>query len=128
MSLERSATYSQDPPSACSPCHCFWKVSFHTAQLHFQNHVFQSMMKTAAASPTNHFPAGLFSFCAEHRSDPRSNRPRPFQSQPLCFSPPAQFTRTFWNSFGLFKNVISDDHRQQLGNRTCSLMQPCLLC
>lgn len=85
----------------CSPCH-FLESDISHCSAAFSNHVLQSMMETAAASPTNHFPAGLFSFCAEHRLDPRHNRPSPFQSRALCLIPPAQLPRRFWNSSGLF--------------------------
>lgn len=44
IKCQQAATHSQDPPTTCSPCHCFWKVYFllksllkhvHSAQLHF---------------------------------------------------------------------------------------------
>lgn len=95
--------------------------------LGYASQAHQSVTQAAAVSSTNYLPGGLFPSHAEHRSDPRHNRTRHFQSQALCLFSLAQFTRRFWNNSGyFFKCVISDDQRQPLGNSTPYYMHPCL--
>ena len=51
IKCQQAATYIQDPPAKCSPCHCFWKASSQARshRLAALSHVLQSMMLTCSS-------------------------------------------------------------------------------
>lgn len=72
QNVTRKISYLQPRPTFNTfSLSLFLESVFSHCSAALSDHALQSMMKTAAAFPTNHFPAGLSSFCAEHRSDPR---------------------------------------------------------